>query len=327
MPGDPAPRRDALAAALAERLADDIPEIEASRRRWLPAVVAALAAPVLVGVAIEALAPGSSAVPFGVLFALLVAWMVAGGIVIQVQGRRAREALLPAVSAVLGGGAWRVGLPWGADGGPGLPLFRPFGFQRLHHRFDGTTDGIPWSASELALTEQLPGLHDRPIGIPAPRNGTRGSRSSPVFAGLVVALRLPVPVASRILCRGVGGGLFAPQRLPVETLPAEGFTRLPPPDPAFARHFDLWAEDPEEARRILTPALAAALAAEASRLRRGRTDAAFLDGTLLLFQARATVLPWIGATFRPASRLPWIGVKVIERLGAAPRLARALAAG
>jgi hypothetical protein len=355
---DPSASRHALAAALAEQLADDIPEIEASRRRWMPLVLAGLAAPVATGLALEALLPGSSAVPFGVVFALLLGWMAAGSVVIHVQHRRAREALLPAVAAVLGGGAWRVGLPWGTGGAPpGLLLFRPFAFGQVFHRVHGQTAGVAWSFSHVALTASPPGPHDRPIGIQPARGEIRGSRPPPVFSGLVVALRSPVPVASRILCRGVDGGFLAPKRPPVEELTAEGFTRLPPPDPAFARHFALWAEDPEEARRVLRPALVAALAAEAARLPRGRTDAAFHDGTLLLTQARATGLPWIGATFRPASRLPWLerfpherkplspiltsifthtaessrvrsalGVKVIERLGAAPRLARALAA-
>lgn len=134
------------------------------------------------------------------------------------------------------------------------------------------------------------------------RRSKGGSSSRTVFKGLLFDVAVPKPFACRILLTADKGGLA--NRV-------EGFFRgkfggrepVAFDHPAFEERYEVYSDNPEAARALMTPALLDSLVALAAAAERKALTAAFADGRFLLALPHRRNLFEIGRLHRSLDHL------------------------
>jgi hypothetical protein len=290
-----ADRHARLDALLRQRLASLLPGLAATQRKYRLRLVGALVAAVLV-VVLSFAFEADALIPLGFM-GLLVA-LVALPHFARVFRDQVRGALTPLVCEAIGGISHRVG------GAPAvlqrlerLPLVRPHGHRTIDDVFTGSHDGTAFDMAELRLFNVV----TRSSGSGSKRTTTTTEKT--VFKGLAFLVSTPRPVPVRVVVRGPVGWFGGRWRLSDKALTAQGYTRVDVPDADFSRHLSLWADDPDQALKVVGPGLAATLARLAATAGRKRIDAAFIAARFVLLLPKGGNAFSVGGLFRSLGRL------------------------
>lgn len=293
-----AARHRALDLLLDTRLGPMLPELAAVQGRYRLGTLGALG---LSGLLLALGIAGEDEALFLVGFMGLV--LAAGALSFYARRfrDRLRALLMPLVCEAIGGIAHRVG-DAAALVGPlrRLPLVASFSDQTIDDVFSGAHDDTRFTMAELRLFNRT----TRTSGSGTGRTTTTRERT--VFRGLAFMIATPAPMPARIVIRGprrLAGLLGGGWRPAEQALRAAGFARADVPDAGFARHLALWADDPDQALRIIGPDLAATLARLAATAGRQRIDAGLAGVNFLLLLPRRGNAFAAGGLFVPLSRL------------------------
>lgn len=272
----------AIDRTIEEEIRPALARIEASRKASL-LLVRMVAAGMFGGFGIIAL----------ILWGLITIWLAVGvlavgafatGAVVWAMVRLyrgvARSVLVPPLAAAIGGMSYnRTAEGFNAAGVLGLGLLPRADVVQAEDMLVGTHRGVGFRLVEMSCYRMA--------------GSGRNRRRQRVWRGLVVEVDVPVPFRGPVLLVRDRRASRGPEGLRQVAFPHAGFSEI------FAVH----AADPDEARRLITPALADSLVA-LSRARPGRAlGAAFAEGVFLLTVPLPRGFLEQGSLFHPADRL------------------------
>jgi hypothetical protein len=122
----------------------------------------------------------------------------------------------------------------------------------------------------------------------------KNRRTTTVFKGLLASVEVPEPFAGRVLI-GRDFGRMGNKLAGWANEWASGMTRVHLPHPGFEERYEVYADDPAEAQRLLSPGFCDTMVALADAHGKSALQAGFVDGRFLL------ALPMPGDLFEPGS--------------------------
>jgi hypothetical protein len=245
--------------------------------------------------------------PYGLFVGVAV--LLVGSALLQHTQRsyanEVRRTVMPAVCAAIGDIAHGTGSAPDLD----LDFLREIGLVPGHNRrrvddvFHGRHRQTGFTMAEVRLRRER-------------RSGKRSSQT--VFRGLIFAIDVPRPIAGRILIARDGGLLGNGIKGWLKRF--SGMQRVALPHDAFEARFELYADQPEPAREIVTPVLCDSLVALAKAHDGAPFQAAFVDRRFFLAMPRRGDQFRVGSLFRSTGTLqgelaPLIrDVRIVHRL-------------
>ena len=163
--------------------------------------------------------------------------------------------------------------------------------------------GVVRGHSRVKLEDYFAGRHrDTDFQMVEAKLATSGKNSSTVFKGLLFDIAVPRPFSCRILLVGDKGALVNK----IGAFIKEKFSGLEPlelGDQAFDARYEVYSDDPNGARELLTPDFLATMVAIADAADRKALNAAMVEGRFLLALPQSDTLFEIGKLHRPLTHL------------------------
>jgi len=291
-----------LSARFQHEVVPGLAALEGARRRYRLGYGAALAA-MLVGIFLIFLWVGD-----------LHNALFAGGVVVAIgfvlmqlaqrgYGVQARRAVMPAICEAIGDIRHDAGVAddLDLDGLARIGLVPSHNRQQLDDVFCGHHRATGFTMAEVRLRRVR-------------RYRRRGSRT--VFRGLIMAIAMPRPAATRILIASDAGRIG--NRLEGWVRSFGAMQRVALPDQSFEAHFEVYADRPEAALATMTPELCANLAALAHD--GAPFEAAISDGRLFVALPKRGDLFRIGSLFRSTDALEEDAARVLHDVQIVHRL-------
>ena len=221
----------------------------AIRRRWW--IIGGLAGAAILGIAVWL----SKLHPLWLLLpaAIAVGAMIVGGLATSRLSREVKDYLAAKLAAFFGFAYHAEPTDDPTSRFQQLGLIPNYDRRSLEDQWSGSADGVPFSLVEAVLEERRTERDSK---------GNRETSYHTVFRGALLTLAYPRPFQGTIAIRRDLGKIFNWFR--------EKFswqTPVPFEDPAFEGQFEVFADDPAEARRLLDPLVrrrVAALAGDSS---------------------------------------------------------------
>ncbi|MEZ5667791.1 MAG: DUF3137 domain-containing protein [Alphaproteobacteria bacterium] len=220
-------------------------------------------------------------------FAAIVAGLVAWAMARMYRGTTLAQ-IVPPLAEAIGGMTYRpMAEGFNAAAVIDLGILPSSQAVAAEHLLEGMHRGTGFRMAELSCYDRV-----EQISMATRRKRSRRRRN---WRGLVIEVDVPVRFDGPVILardRGLAGRIHG-----------AGLRRVDLPDPAFARIFEVYAADTDEAARLVTPALAQSLAA-LSQARPGKAlAAAFASGVFVLTIPLPRGFLEQGSLFQPAHRL------------------------